>query len=479
MKIIKLNYLSASRIVFILALTSIIGYYYFDIISSLSLDYLPLFSDEYLYCINALNFFKNTTLEAAITFNGTGSLIFGSDSHGFAYTLLHGMIAKVFGWHSLNFIIFNLTCLLASIVIYCSVKSLPVSRRIYACCMLLLFPITQMYAISYMQETIHLMFSVILSLFIYLIYRDKHNRKYIIYYVAVICVAGTFRCLWFFWLIGLVPLAENKKQLAGYFALFISGVIISYVFAILFIEPVPNYLASVIKLLLNYDLNAVWISLTEHFDHNIQMYFCNFDDPLTSISVRFFNFFTTLYFIVLAVVKRDKKNTAIALIGIVNFSLLFVVYDAFYWREIRTMSPLFYFYILFLVVDLHEILIVILVASLMYLANETLSITYWWIGDRNGIHNNYNEAEFQSYQEVRGHIPARSVVLLDFLPDDYSCTVFYLPLSNSSGEPIRYAFQYYPAPNLPWNYVICRSTVNTQYERLVQNDFIILAKNKQ
>ena len=72
-----------------------------------------------------------------------------------------------------------------------------------------------------MQESLHVFFSIFLSVLLFQINAKASNKGHIIAYVFVILLAGLFRGLWFFWLIGLIPLAKNKLQHRLFYLLFV------------------------------------------------------------------------------------------------------------------------------------------------------------------------------------------------------------------------------------------------------------------
>ena len=63
---------------------------------SISLDYLPIFSDEYGYYLDAKAFQVCNKLDAAFTINEYYSKIGNFSFHGFMYTLFYGTFFKLF-----------------------------------------------------------------------------------------------------------------------------------------------------------------------------------------------------------------------------------------------------------------------------------------------------------------------------------------------------------------------------------------------
>lgn len=193
---------------------------YSELINAITMNYHPVWSDEFFYFINTYSFIQNDTLEAALTFGGEGSVVFGADAHGIGYPLLHGTIAGFFDWSNISLISFNFIIILISILLVWFIQSITITHKLWFTIIVLLFPFFPLYAFTYMQEVIHIFIALVISVLIYHIYNKDDNKLYIVLFILTIFISGIFRSLWFFWLIGLIPVSKSKRQLITYSLLF-------------------------------------------------------------------------------------------------------------------------------------------------------------------------------------------------------------------------------------------------------------------
>jgi len=124
---------------------------------------MPVWSDEFGYYLNSLSFYLNKTLEASVTISGKGSKLLGAGVHGFMYPLTHGTIALIFGWSNLNMVFTNLSFLLLSAFYILKLKFLNTSEKYFVLFLIITYPTGSLYAFTYMQETIHNLFAIIVS----------------------------------------------------------------------------------------------------------------------------------------------------------------------------------------------------------------------------------------------------------------------------------------------------------------------------
>lgn len=175
-------------------LSALIIFYLYLASGIIAKPYLPAWSDEYWYFVNAKSFEENMSLQAAFTFDGIGSLVFQADTHGFAYPVLNGLFSKIVGRHDYNFQLLHFIYLLVSLIVFWSVSFLNKTQKLMASILLLSFPFASLYAVTFMQEIVHILFAVIASVLLYKIYETK-DAKYIIVFVMWLLLASLFRNL--------------------------------------------------------------------------------------------------------------------------------------------------------------------------------------------------------------------------------------------------------------------------------------------
>ncbi len=454
---------------------------YSKLILSISENYHPVWSDEFFYYINVDSFIQNDTLKAAITFGGEGSTLFGADAHGFGYPLLHGVIGKISGWSNLNLIYFNFILICIPIILICLVKTISVSQKMWIVISILSFPFFSLYAFTYMQEILHVFIALMLSIIMYCIYqKDKNDNKfYISLYIVLVFVAGIFRSLWLFWLVGILPLAKDKKQLVRYVVVFVLGGFFSFLVNRYVYEPVPNYFSSITDLLKKGEILEVFTSLYSNFWSNLRLYFFYDKGSAVYLLMKYINLGAVIYFTSDAIKTKNKISISLASIGVLNFLLLFLLYDAFSWREIRTMSPLFYFYIIFIITRSKNVIQYLQVGILCILFVSSTKMSRQWIAERNRVNvEEFNKCKV-AYLEIANKIPDGSKVLISYLPKDHSLDLLSLPLSTLGNEPIEYIVPYYKLQNSTYDYILDRPGVNyNEYDKLIENKYYTLFKIK-
>jgi hypothetical protein len=436
-------------------------------------NYLPVWSDEFFYYTNAASYFENNTPHAALTFSGAGSNFLGADAHGFAYPLLNGSIAKIFGWHSLNFLYTNCFFVLISLAVLVVQKNTSISDKIWTAVFILLFPFFTLYGFTFMQESIHIFFAVASSFLILNIYKTG-KLKYFILFILLVFIAGMFRPLWFFWLIGLLPFAKNKLQGYIFALLFITGVAASFLYTHYLAEAVPNYFSSLLNLFAESKIKDGFFSLVKHFVTNVYFYFFSTENIWVYLPFKYFIFTAFTFFAVKAFKYKTKLYIAITLIGGLNFGLLFFLYDVFGWREIRVLAPFFYFCIPYLVTEIKGHFKYIFLASITVLFIFALPISAQWIENRN-IHSRDEIVKHRNaYNLIAQKAEKNSVILINYIPSDDSLDLINLPVKNISGDPIRYIVPYYNLKKEKYGYVLSEPSVlpvgmlliSTKYYRL-------------
>lgn len=408
---------------------------------------LPIWSDEFCYYANARSFTENTTIRAAYTYTGKGSLLFQADGHGFAYPLLHGFIGKLIGFHSLNLPLTNIAFMLLSLLLVICQKGLNHSQKATITLILFTFLTVPLYSFTFMQESFHLLIAVVCTVLMLSIY-EKRRRRDIVIFLLIIGIASLFRNLWLFWSIGLIPLALNRKQLFQYISLFIFCAVLSFLFARLFWDSFPSYFSSVTNLIGQGLFSEAAKSLYNHCISNIESYFTGeLSKPYPYFPTKLIIFFSVVTMATLYQISKEKVYLAATLIGIVNFALLLITFDAWDWREIRSMSPLFYMFTIIIVSKKH---VYVTIACLVFTITSfphVRNLTSKFLLERNQQAVNFKNTAFLSAppQQLATILDSAShpLVLLGYIPQDYTQDLLLLPLRTSSGKPIRYAINYF------------------------------------
>lgn len=457
------------------ALLLIVVIVYAMMLSSISMNFHPIWSDEFFYWANAKSFMQNGSLEAAFTYSGKGSLLFGADAHGFAYPLCNGIFAKIIGNVSYSFIVWNILLIISAIVGVFSLKTLSVESKLWIITVILIFPFLPLYAFTFMQESIHVFFAICLSVLFYQIRNATFYKPYLLSFVLVILIAGMFRSLWFFWLIGLLPIARSRRELKIFGFIFIIGIFCSFCVNYYFNEPVPNFFTASLNLIRQGEVPFFIKSLGINFYMNYKYYFFTYNDSVIYFLLKYMVFCAFLFVTFKAIKYRQKTFVALSLIGLVNFGLLFFFYEANYWKEIRTMSPLFYFYLLFIAEVFDSKSKFLLVFAMCIIFGFSINLSKQWIAQRNeSQHISLNV--INHLIKLQQYIPAYKIVKVEYLPDNELQYLSYLPLENRNHRSIKYIIPFYAVKEAPFHYII-KAPAAISHEKVVfKNNYFSLIK---
>lgn len=425
-----------------MALAIVISIYGFWIFQSWA-GLLPILSDEYCYYVNAQSFTENTTLRAAFTYTGKGSLLFQADGHGFAYSLLHGSIGKLIGFHPLNIPLTNIAFILLALLLVARQQGLQVSQKTAIAVVLLAYFTVPLYSFTFMQESLHLLITVGCTLLLLRIY-EKRMARDILFFLLLVGVASLFRNLWLFWSIGLIPLARNRKELLQYLLLFMVCAAVSFMFAKLLWDSFPSYFNSVTRLIRQGLISEAAQSLYEHFLSNIRSYFAGeFSRPYPYYPAKLVIFFSVVAMAVLYYVKKEKIYLAAALIGSVNFALLLVMFDAWDWREIRSMSPLFFMSTVIFIVNKNKVMTLVFLLFVLTSFPYAYNFSSKCLSDRKVQSTAFKNITplrlFPQQMTTLLDTKPQPLILLGYSPQDYTLDLLLLPLRTPSGKPVRYA----------------------------------------
>lgn len=424
-------------------LIAIYAYWIFQV----QTGFLPTVSDEFAYYLNAQSFTENTTLRAAMTFTGKGSLLFQSDAHGFAYPLLHGTIGKIIGFHPLNLPFTNIVFIFLALLIISCQRDLQISQKTTLAVLLLAYILVPVYAFTYMQEALHFFVAVVFTLLLYKIY-ERESLRLVSLYLLLLVIAALFRPLWLFWSIGLLPLARNKKQFFQFSLIFLFYAGLSLVFVKLFIENFPSSFRVVTQLVGQGRIGEALQSLSAQFVLNVGAYFTGgFSQPYSYYLAKLLIFFSVVALLGLYHVRKIKIYLAAALIGVINFGLLLITYNAWDWREIRSMSPLFFMFAIIIVAKREKYLTLACLILCLSAFPSVYNLTTNFISEhkKQAVAFTSSAPFFKPPQSMLTLLDSKPqpLILFGYRPQDYSLDLLFLPLRTSSGKPVRYAINAY------------------------------------
>ncbi len=448
---------------------------YLLLLSGISGNYLPIWNDEFFYYTNAFSFFKNNNLQAALTFSGGGSRLLGADAHGFAYPLLNGAAAKVFGWGSLNFIYANFFFIILSLLVIYLQKTFTANQKIFASIIVLAFPFFAIYGFTYMQESVHIFFAIVCAVSIYQI-SVKGKTIHYCYFILTIIIASLFRPFWLFWLIGLIPFAKNKIQTRYFILLFLLGGVIAAVLMYFFSESLPNYFANITGLIKQGRFRDFAYSIANHFVYNGYAYFFKNHQSVVYFLVKLINLGTLVFFVYKAFATKLNLFIAVALIGFFNFLMLFLLYDVFLWRETRVLVSFFYFCIPFLITKATPVFKLILAAVLLVSFIFTLPLSRQIITERN-LHTKSEIALAKNaFGEIAKKVDNDKLVFVNYYPSDSTLDLIFLPVKNVTNGQIKYIVPYYNVKKISYDYILNLPNTQPVGDVLISNQYYQLEK---
>ena len=426
-------------------------------------QYMPAWSDEFAYYQNAKAYAENGRMEAAIILEESVSRIGEFDAHGFAYTLLHGVVAKVFGNHPLNIILANVFFLLAAVVLVVLWR-MPTPDRLTIITCLTLYFMVPIWLFTYMQETMQLAFATGAGLLLLSIYRTEspaRRRTHVILLLGLLLVASMFRPSWLMCTIALVPLARTRRQLVLCSLGFIIALVASFGYVYLFLAPYPyGFLSKGLAALRTGEVLRFFGLLAGNLATNLHDFFLTSSvyrpfgaahSAFTRSGIHVVSFASKYILLGLLALlcwrgfrHRDRFRLGVALFVLLNLASLLLFYEAKDWPPYRVLAPMFYISVIALAssVPVRTVLPVLLLVMLPKVLNYSANCV---IEPHRAVAARYrdNPAVLREFESVRYRITDRrmsTVLVSRRLYVEGDIPVLALPSTNAAGYPIRYTF---------------------------------------
>jgi hypothetical protein len=333
-----------ATIVSLVVLTLYLGYGCVGFWRVVDKGMLPCWTDEFLYQADTRYFIDNVSLVSGMTINESYSPIGEFGVHSFAYTLYDGIFATLFTSSISNAIVYaNLFAVLLGIVIIFSLPRITITDKSIWSALIISSYTALFYGFTYMQESIQIPIAVVASYLIYRIYaEERRTQKWIFLYVVLILIASLFRINWVVWLIAFLPLMRDIGRKVAFLFVFSMVIFLAFLVMRLIYAPYPlGFLASLVTTFTESGLIKAIELIASNFTYNIKSYLSPLHDPDW--------FYTYSKYVLLVILvlfyswagKRIKRSyDALFSIILVNIFLIFLVYDAWDYREIRTLAPL-------------------------------------------------------------------------------------------------------------------------------------------
>ena len=430
----------------LLMVYSLAIYIYF-IYQAIILDTVPLYSDEYGYSKSLENFLLNHTLASPFTLDEKYSQIGSFSFHGFSYTLFYGTLASIL--HTDSIMILNILMSVGTLSLILFIIEINTFNKILLITLISTYFVFFLYSYSYMVENIHLLASVTVTYLLYKIFLT-HHKKYIATFVIIIFFLSVLRQTWIFYLVALFFLERDKKSLSIYISIFFLG--ITWVFAdiSLFHALYPNGFLYILTHNTNNFLEMI-ITLLTHTKENLIMYFTNY--------VSLYYYLTKIFIVTLLMYLsyqgiKYKNNffVGISIVGWVYFFSLLLFYDAFDWREHRSLAVIYISILLALsLYKKHNILYLLLGFHIVFLP----SVIEHHQVNRNYLYLAYTSNQTKDIEKIKkfnsisqlvvNNTKKKILIAVDnnFTPMNFNKTLSTLPIQSTNNQIIRYSFSYF------------------------------------
>lgn len=457
--------------------------------------YMPAWTDEYGYVLDARSFAQNGTLSAARVKEENVSRWFAASTHGPAYILLQGGIARLFGdpvtlsvWP--NVVVLALTLLL--ILLY----PVPLADRLWIVLLLLLHFVVFLYAFTWMVETYQVLFGVGASLLLVSLYRvergDRRFARRLVAFVALVLLLALFRVSYALWALGVVPLARDRRELVRYGALALAVIATGVVVMQALTAPNPYWpLSRAMAGLAHGRAAAALALLAGNVGENLRRYFVTeTEGQLFYVAMKYVTVAVLALLAGAAVKYRDRLALAASLVLGAHFVLLFVLYDALSWREHRHLAPAFDLAVIVLVVGGYRRTYAVLYVVLLALFPQVRGyVTGRIIPERRLAAAEWaaNEPARRALAELADLVasPGGGTVTVLHAKDYYrnlSLFPLAIPVRSTAGQPIRYTANLGTTPDtrrfgrIPIDYVLLPpgSPPEPGWKRLHADRFFVL-----
>ena len=332
---------NVSRVLLGIVLSILVLLLIYLVYKSTSLNYLPIYSDEYGYYLDAKSFWLYDRIDAVTTLNERYSLIGNAGFHGFVYSIFYGIFFKLFSILGITPSIMLVNIFLAvSLLIFLALTKISLEKKMLIGIVLLSNFILIVYLSSDMTEIFHYVFAFIVGYLLYQVYQTQENR-YLYFFIALIIILSFFRQSWIFALFGLFPLSSSLKDFVKYCVILLFGLVFVVLDIKLFHAPFPfGFFQDLSEYLQKNSLADTINKVYQYFLTNVDRYFIS----VTYEGVEFVFYYKylfvalLLYSLYISYRTREKTILAGALIAAAIFFALLTLYDAYGWREVRMLT---------------------------------------------------------------------------------------------------------------------------------------------
>ncbi len=447
------NKILDNRIIFlsILFLMLLLLFTYF-VYQSTSLNYLPIFSDEYGYYLDAKSFWLYNRIDAPLTLNESYSLIGHAGFHGIMYSVFYGSFFKLLAFLGIDPSITLVNMVLVFFLFgFLAYSRMDLENKLLIGIVFLSNFIFIIYISSSMSEIFHYSFAVVVGYLLHLVYKTREN-KYLYLLIGLIFFLIFFRESWVFVFFGLFPLAKSFKDIVKYSIVLLIGLVVVILYQKYFQAPyVIDYFHNLKLQLDSGSLIDVLHSVYDRFLINLNKYFAT----EAYERYRFVFYYKYLFAVVLLYALyasfRTRSRTILSgtIIAFVFFSSLLVLYDPFGWREVRVLAAPFILLTVILILNKKHFAVYMIILFQLLTINAVINTkqNVDLMRQKMNLYIKESQALLDDFSEFGKYLDffekKRVVVLMDWnlIPVDNSAMIYQLPLF-LNGKNISYSFIY-------------------------------------
>ena len=419
---------------------------------SLAGNYLPIFSDEYAYHLDAKNFWLYNRIDAATTLNENFSRYGDAGFHGFAYGILYGTIFKLLSLLGIepSIMIANIF-LVGTFLLFLVYTEISFENKLLLAIVFLSNFILIVYLPSAMTELFHYVFAFIVGYMLFLVYASG-KRVYLISFIVLVMSLSFFRQSWIFALVGLFPLSRSLKAFVLYGIVFLFGLFLVLLDIKLFHAPYPfGFFQQLSSVLQNESLGQGLSLVYHYFLKNIDNYFLaeRYEEVRFVFYFKYLFVALLLYAFYCSLRYRTRVILAATLIAFTVFFALLTLYDTYDWREVRMLTAPFMILMVVLILERRYLPVFAVIAFQLITLPMTLH-SQERINDRRAAMGALVEEYrpmYDSFLELGNYVGSidKKRVLILLTPKLFSLDsspIFYqLPL-HLGGKDIQYSFAF-------------------------------------
>jgi hypothetical protein len=453
----KLKYFHIELNALSLICLGLIAFYLFRFFS-FGIPYMPYGTDEFLYFLEAKNISLHLNWDTPVSFDGVLSKWGDFGIHGWAYGTYNAFIAWLsFSPSNPNLVLANVLLIAFAIFSIVRNNSFNSTQKAGFISLILSFHVVLRYTFTFYQESLQILFGVLLSSLLIAIYSSIDAKKraiLITQFILLILLYTQFRYNGFLWGFGLAPLFLIDKKYLNFILISIPALCIyGFLSNTLWVAPFPydtafNYVF--IEAIQQKPFGELLQWFMEHWMGNINEFLFEHENWYKAV-MRYTFLGMSGWVTYIALKQKKALDIAIAAIAWMYFITNTALYDVHWEYDQRTLAIAMVLLFAWAIHSLPKQYIIGLIlfnlipfVPVMRECNDTLQNT---LALNNNPVRNQRIAAFE--QIAKTDLGENPIVLspVELILFNHSNEVMYLPLQDNAGHPILYSFfKFYNGP---------------------------------